>query len=102
MTTIKSSHDPSEHPTFRGKDEPLSLNEQRVFGLDAQRCAVTGRVYEMGSGALPHEEQTRLFVRQGEIAKRQAEQREELKRQAAAIAAAEQKGAPLLRLVRAT
>jgi hypothetical protein len=64
--------DPTEHPTFIGKDEPLSLTEKAVFGADAVRCKVTGRVYEQGSGALPHEEQTRLFVRQAEIAKRKA------------------------------
>jgi hypothetical protein len=56
---------------------------------------------------LPHEEQTKLFIRQAELAKRQAAiEQEEALRQAEAAAAAEQKGAPkeavaMLRLVRA-
>lgn len=75
---------PGEHPTHIGRDEPLSLTERAVFGADAVRCKVTGRVYEQGSGALPHEEQTKLFIRQAEIAKRQAALAEQVAAQEAA------------------
>jgi hypothetical protein len=83
MTTIKP-YVRNEHPTFIGKDEPLSLNEIAVFGADAERCNI----------------QTQLFIRQAELAKRQAAQQAQRQAEAAA-AAAEQQGAPLLRLVRA-
>lgn len=69
---IKSALDATEHPTHRGKDEALSLTEQRVFGIDAVRCKETGRVYEQGSGALSHADQTALFKLQAEIARREA------------------------------
>jgi hypothetical protein len=35
-----------------------------VFGADCARCPVTGRHFEQGSGALPHEQQTANFVRE--------------------------------------
>ena len=37
-----------------------------VFGLgeEIQRCPRTGRAYEKGSGALSHEQQTALYVRE--------------------------------------
>jgi hypothetical protein len=106
MTTVKSAHDPSEHPTFRGKDEPLSLAERATFGHDAQRCSETGRVFEQGAGAHPRHIQTAMFKVQAAAAERKAALEQEALRQAEATAAAEQKGAPkeavaLLRLVRA-
>jgi hypothetical protein len=77
---------PYEHPSDPlDPKAPLSLTEQRVFGVDAVRCPTTGRVFEQGSGALPHAEQTRHFIREAEIAKREAEQR---KQEAAQLAAA--------------
>jgi transposase len=88
-------------------NEQVTKVEDLVFGVGAERCGLTNRCYERGSGALPHEEQTKLFIRQAELAKRQAAiEQEEALRQAEAAAAAEQKGAPkeavaMLRLVRA-
>jgi hypothetical protein len=35
-----------------------------VFGQDAERCPKTGRLFESGSGALAHAEQTLMFLRQ--------------------------------------
>jgi hypothetical protein len=35
-----------------------------VFGADCERCPVTGRHYEQGSGALSHEAQTANFLRE--------------------------------------
>jgi hypothetical protein len=101
MTTIKP-YIRNEHPTFIGKDEPLSLNEIAVFGPEAVRDSETGRVFECGSGALSHDEQRQLFRREAALAERKAALEQEALRQAeAAAAAAEQPGAPLLRLVRA-
>jgi hypothetical protein len=58
-----------EHPTFIGKDEPLSKTERLVFG-DAPpgcpvRCPSTGRPYEhSGNG---YAEQSALFVAESEL-----------------------------------
>jgi hypothetical protein len=72
-------------------------------GADGEnaRCPVTNRRYENGSGALPREEQTKMFQREAALAERKAAIEQEALRQAeAAAAAAETK--PALRLVRAT
>jgi hypothetical protein len=55
-----------EHPTHIGKSEPLSKAERLTFG-DSARCAATGRVFECGSGALSHVEQSALFVAEAEL-----------------------------------
>jgi hypothetical protein len=41
-------------------------SDKLVFGLgeEIQRCPKTGRAYEVGSGALSHEQQTANFVRE--------------------------------------
>jgi hypothetical protein len=75
--------------------------EDLVFGVNAPRCPATNRCLERGSGALPFPEQTKLFVREAELAERKAAMEREALRQAEAErAAAEQKPAPL-RLVKA-
>jgi hypothetical protein len=38
-----------------------------VFGHDAARCPTTGRFFENGSGALPRNEQTAMFLREQAI-----------------------------------
>jgi hypothetical protein len=52
---------PDEHPTHFGKDEPPSLTERATFGHDAVRDPVSGRIFELGSGCLPREQQALLF-----------------------------------------
>jgi hypothetical protein len=47
-------------------DGPNSAN--LVFGADCERCPVTGRHYEQGSGALSHEAQTANYIREAGIA----------------------------------
>jgi hypothetical protein len=42
-------------------------HEALVFGADAERCPTTGRFFENGSGALPRNEQTQMFLRQQAI-----------------------------------
>jgi hypothetical protein len=41
-------------------------SDKHVFGLgeEIQRCPQTGRAYEVGSGALPRDQQTANFVRE--------------------------------------
>ena len=41
--------------------------ELLVFGHDAARCPMTGRFFENGSGALPRNEQTQMFLREQAI-----------------------------------
>jgi hypothetical protein len=45
--------------------------ERLVFSLGdpnvTARCPITGRLFEVGSGALPHEQQTANFVRQRDM-----------------------------------
>jgi hypothetical protein len=53
------SDDPMRHASTHGI---LGGPEQIVA-----RCPVTGRRYEDGSGALPHEEQTAMFIRDAAI-----------------------------------
>jgi hypothetical protein len=53
---------PGEHPTFFGKTEPASLNERACFGVEAVRDPVSGRIFELGSGALPPDQQALLFA----------------------------------------
>ena len=69
-------------------------------GPNAPRCPSTNRRYELGSGALPFPEQTKMFIREAELHERKvAAAREEAERAAAALAAA---AAPTgLRLVKA-
>jgi hypothetical protein len=43
--------------------DPLSITEKLIFGPDAKRHAITGRVLELGSGALLENEQTELHCR---------------------------------------
>jgi hypothetical protein len=38
--------------------------ENNLFGHGFERCPETGRPYEVGSGALSKEEQTRNFIRE--------------------------------------
>lgn len=38
-----------------------------VFGHDAERCRTTGRFFKSGSGALPRNEQTQMFLREQAI-----------------------------------
>jgi hypothetical protein len=83
--------DPTEHPSHIGNAEALSLTERATFGHDAVRCPTTGRVFEQGSGALPHEQQTALFVRQAAIAEHKAA----MEREAEQV----QRAAPVLRMV---
>lgn len=59
--------DPTEHPTHFSTTEPLSLTERAVFGAEARRCPSTGRVFEVGSGALPIEQQSVLFAAEAEL-----------------------------------
>jgi hypothetical protein len=44
-------------------------SENLVFNLGRDpnhpRCKVTGRLFELGSGALPHDQQTANFIREG-------------------------------------
>jgi hypothetical protein len=42
--------------------EPVSVVEKAVYGHDAQRSPVTGKIYEQGSGAHPPEVQDRLAM----------------------------------------
>lgn len=66
--------------------------EDLVFGGDPAeraRCAITNRRFEFGSGALPFEQQTAMFLREAALAERKAA----IEQQAAAAAA------PKLRLV---
>lgn len=84
-----------EHPSDPlDPQAPLSLTEKAVFGVDAQ---TTGRVYEQGSGAHPHDIQTRLFIAEAKQAEAKAALEQEALRQAEAAAAAAEK--PALRLV---
>jgi hypothetical protein len=53
--------------------------ENNIFGQGFERCPVTSRPYEKGSGALSHEQQTAMFIR---------ERDREQQRQAAAEASA--------------
>jgi hypothetical protein len=39
-----------------------------VFGADSPTCSVTGRKFEVGSGALPFEQQTENYIREADIA----------------------------------
>lgn len=47
-------------------------SEKHVFGLGdpnvTARCPVTNRLYEVGSGALPHDQQTANYVREAQRA----------------------------------
>jgi hypothetical protein len=45
-------------------------SDNLVFGLgnEMERCPKTGRAYEVGSGALPHDQQTENFVRESDRA----------------------------------
>jgi hypothetical protein len=43
---------------------PATLVEAAMFGHDAQRCPETGRLFEQGSGALSHEQQTANYLRE--------------------------------------
>ena len=54
----------NEHPSEVSlKDEPASLNERATFGVDAVvRDPVSGRIFEVGSGALSRERQALLFA----------------------------------------
>ena len=101
MTALKptSANVPGEHPTDVNKMvEPLSLAEKATFGHDAQRCPISGRVWEQGEGSLSRDLQTQNFLREAALAERKAAIEAEAARQAAAIAAAaEQK--PVLRLI---
>jgi hypothetical protein len=40
----------------------------QVFGVDCEFCPETGRPYEVGSGSLPHAQQTVNFVRERDMA----------------------------------
>jgi hypothetical protein len=44
--------------------DPLNVRDKLVFGEDATQCPRTGRAYESGSGALTHQEQTAMFLRE--------------------------------------
>ena len=82
-------------------NEQVVRVENLVFGVGAERDPVTNRCFENGSGALPRDEQAKMFLREAELHERKvAAAREEAERQAAAIAAA---AAPMpgLRLVKA-
>jgi hypothetical protein len=84
-------------------NEQVVKVEDLVFGPgpNAPRCPSTNRRYELGSGALPFPEQTKMFIREAELHERNvAAAREEAERAAAALAAA---AAPMpgLRLVKA-
>lgn len=43
------------------------MADHLIFGTDYKTCPVTGRPYEQGSGALPHEQQTANYVREAGI-----------------------------------
>jgi hypothetical protein len=82
---------------------PIPANEQvvtvedLVFGVNPDRCPVTNRCFERGSGAHDYETQSRLFIAEAKQAAAKAALEREVLRQAEAAAAAEQK--PALRLV---
>jgi hypothetical protein len=42
--------------------EPPGVVERHVYGVDCERSAVSGKIYEMGSGSLPREQQDRLAL----------------------------------------
>ncbi len=50
-------------------EQNLSAQEKAVYGHDAKRDPVSGRVFEQGRGALPREIQAQNFLRErgGEI-----------------------------------
>jgi len=50
-------------------DEPIHVSEERVYGAGAERCEITGRIFENGSGALPREQQTAMFLREAAVAR---------------------------------
>jgi hypothetical protein len=52
---------PAEHPTHFGPTEPPSLNERACFG-ESVRDPVSGRIFELGSGAHGIDRQRLLFA----------------------------------------
>ncbi|MCG2639659.1 MULTISPECIES: hypothetical protein [Bradyrhizobium] len=50
---------PGWPPVFRGV--PLTDAEKRVYGAEAERCEITGFIFECGIGAAPKEVQTERF-----------------------------------------
>jgi hypothetical protein len=53
--------------------EPITPHEHQIHGADATRSAVTGRIYEDGSGALPRDVQDRLAVAEQKLGRRLTE-----------------------------
>lgn len=44
--------------------EPIRYIDRIVFGENAERCQITGRVYETGIGSMPREVQIMNFIRE--------------------------------------
>jgi hypothetical protein len=53
--------------------EPLHLREQLIFGQDAVVDQAAGRPFEQGSGALPREQQSKLFLLEKRLGRRPTE-----------------------------
>jgi hypothetical protein len=56
---VEHQQDERWPPLFH--DVPLTEDEKRVYGSDAERCEETGFIFERGSGALTRPQQTKLF-----------------------------------------